>query len=144
MRKLKEEAYLRIERKRHVIDYMESSSDLPESLPPARISLSPKWDNTSDDNTTTLSKEKSSGSKEEGLSEEGLQEATAKKQKMTKVTSQRRTTPPKTSGANSRKQNEGTNLEYRQIGEGRQGAILDVTSIIAKHREEHPESVPRR
>lgn len=142
MRKLKEEAYLRIERKRHVISYMKSSSDLPETLPPASLSLSPKWDSI---NYDTLLKEKSSEFKED-LSEESSQDAAAKKHKVqTKVTSQRRAkSPPKSSGGSSRKQNEASNPEYRQIGEGRQGAILDVTSIIAKHREEHPESVPRR
>lgn len=30
------------------------------------------------------------------------------------------------------------------IGEGRQGAIIDVQSIIADYRSQHPENVPRR
>ena len=30
------------------------------------------------------------------------------------------------------------------IGEGRQGPIIDVQSIIADYRSQHPENVPRR
>ncbi|PSN36250.1 hypothetical protein C0J52_21117 [Blattella germanica] len=40
--------------------------------------------------------------------------------------------------------NNGNNGQNPVIGEGRQGPILDVRSIIADYRSRHPETVPRR
>ena len=45
--------------------------------------------------------------------------------------------------ADARKQADAL-IENRQIGEGRQGPIVDVRSIIADYRSRHPETVPRR
>nr|XP_034182555.1 uncharacterized protein LOC117605386 isoform X3 [Osmia lignaria] len=112
MRKLKEEAYLRIERRRQVMGFMEE-----------KISF---------------------GSKDD-LPEDSSQDSPAfKKEKSSKQSSQRQSTPPKQGGENGRKQVEALSPENRQIGEGRQGAIVDVRSIIADYRLRHPEAVPRR
>lgn len=141
-RKLIEEACARLERKIHMVSYMENDNPLPV-LPSAKSSLaSIDWENSG--NTTPVSREKSFGSKDD-LSEERSSDSVApKREKNAKTTSQQRTTPPKTNGENSRKQNDASSPESRQIGEGRQGAIVDVRSIIADHRLKHPETVPRR
>ncbi|KAK0174901.1 hypothetical protein PV327_010614 [Microctonus hyperodae] len=45
MRKLKEEAYLRVERKRQVMGFLESNNgQIPDNLPPASLSLIPEWE----------------------------------------------------------------------------------------------------
>ncbi|XP_020293009.1 uncharacterized protein LOC109859306 isoform X1 [Pseudomyrmex gracilis] len=126
-RKLKEEAYLRLQRKIQITMYMENDGQL-EELPPTSSSFdSMDWENSG--GATTVSKEKSQ---------------IVKKEKTTKNVLQR-TTPPKTNGESTRKQTEMSSSEIRQIGEGRQGAIVDVKSIIADHRLKHPDSqVPRR
>jgi len=139
-RKLKEEAYMRLERKIQTTAYMENDSQLPETLPLSRSSLgSTEWEN----NTISVTKERSYESKED-LGERSSDSSGSKKEKPTRVSSQQRVTPPKTNGESSRKQNEALSPESRQIGEGRQGAIVDVRSIIADHRLKHPETVPRR
>ncbi|XP_036142797.1 uncharacterized protein LOC105832542 isoform X3 [Monomorium pharaonis] len=138
-RKLKEEAYLRLERKIRTTSYMENDSQLPETLSSARSSLGlAEWENT-----ISVSKEISFEYKEDP-GEKSLDSPCVKKEKTTKLSSQQRATPPKTNGENNRKQNEASSPESRQIGEGRQGAIVDVRSIIADHRLKHPETVPRR
>ncbi|XP_043490746.1 protein kinase C-binding protein 1-like isoform X2 [Polistes fuscatus] len=144
MRKLKEEAYLRIERKRQVLGFMEGNRQLGETLPPASLSLGPDWE--SSDSTTPVSKEKCSfESKEDVIPEESSQDLpTFKKEKSSKASSHRQVTPPKQTGENGRKQMEAMSPENRQIGEGRQGTIIDVRSIIADHKLRHPEHVPRR
>ncbi|KAI4500081.1 hypothetical protein M0802_004951 [Mischocyttarus mexicanus] len=145
MRKLKEEAYLRIERKRQVLGFMEGNRQLGETLPPASLSLGPEWE--SSDSTTPVSKEKCSfESKEDVIPEETSQDVlTFKKEKSSsKASSHRQVTPPKQTGENGRKQMESMSPENRQIGEGRQGTIIDVRSIIADHKLRHPEHVPRR
>lgn len=141
-RKLKEEAYLRLERKIQTIAYMENNSQLPETLQPGRSSSgSVEWENNG--NTSSVSKDKSFGSKED-LGERSSDSSGSKKEKTTRVSLQQRVTPSKTNGESNRKQNEASSPESRQIGEGRQGAIVDVRSIIADHRLKHPETVPRR
>ncbi|CAK9799913.1 hypothetical protein ANTQUA_LOCUS2287 [Anthophora quadrimaculata] len=143
MRKLKEEAYLRIERKRQVMGFMEGNGQLADMLPPASLTLGPEWESSG--NTTPISKEKLSFGSKEDLPEESSQDSPGfKKEKSTKQTSQRQSTPPKQGGENGRKQVEVLSPENRQIGEGRQGAIVDVRSIIADYRLRHPETVPRR
>ncbi|KAL6260624.1 hypothetical protein P5V15_008144 [Pogonomyrmex californicus] len=138
-RKLKEEAYLRLERKIQTTTYMENDSQLPEASPSVKPSLGlAEWENSS---STISMKDKSFESKED--SGEKSLDSCLKKEKITRVSSQQRATPPKTNGESNRKQNE-TSPESRQIGEGRQGAIVDVRSIIADHRLKHPETVPRR
>ncbi|XP_017892105.1 uncharacterized protein LOC108632195 isoform X2 [Ceratina calcarata] len=143
MRKLKEEAYLRVERRRQVMGFMEGNGQLADTLPPASLTLGPEWESSG--NTTPVSKEKLSFGSKEDLPEESSQDSPAfKKEKTTKRTSHRQSTPPKQSGENGRKQAEALSPENRQIGEGRQGAIVDVRSIIADYRLRHPEPVQRR
>lgn len=137
--KLKEEAYIRLNRKIDMKNYMENDSQLP-TLPSGKSSLI----DCNSGNTTPLSREKSFGSKDD-LSEEKSSDSVApKREKTAKTISQQRTTSPKTNGESSHKQNEASSPDCRQIGEGRQGAIVDVRSIIADHRLRHPEAVPRR
>lgn len=139
-RKLKEEAYIRLERKIQTTAYMENDQ-LSEILPPARSSLSSnEWESNA---TSVGSKERSFESKED-LGERSSDSSSSKKEKATRISSQQRVTPPKTNGESNRKQNDASSPESRQIGEGRQGAIVDVRSIIADHRLKHPETVPRR
>lgn len=139
-RKLKEEAYVRLERKIQMTAYMDSDGQLPDPLPLATSSLgSAEWDNS--DNAIPASREKFE-SKEDLTGERSSD--SVKREKSTKVGSQQRIIPPKTNGENSRKRNQTSSPESRQIGEGRQGAIVDVRSIIADHRLKHPETVPRR
>ncbi|XP_077263940.1 uncharacterized protein LOC143898379 isoform X4 [Temnothorax americanus] len=141
-RKLKEEAYMRIERKIQTTFYMENDSQLSETLPATRSFLgSAEWENIA--NATSISKERSFGCKED-LGERSSDSSGSKKEKTRRVSSQQRATPPKTNGESNRKQNDALSPESRQIGEGRQGAIVDVRSIIADHRLKHPETVPRR
>ncbi|CAL7947040.1 unnamed protein product [Xylocopa violacea] len=143
MRKLKEEAYLRVERRRQVMGFMEGNGQLADTLPPASLALGPEWESSG--NTTPVSKEKLSFGSKEDLPEESSQDSPAfKKEKVSKQSSQRQSTPPKQGGENGRKQVEALSPENRQIGEGRQGAIVDVRSIIADYRLRHPETVPRR
>lgn len=143
MRKLKEEAYLRIERRRQVMGFMEGNGQLADTLPPASLALGPEWESSG--NTTPVSKEKLSFGSKEDLPEESSQDSPAyKREKGSKQASQRQSTPPKQSGENGRKQAEALSPENRQIGEGRQGTIVDVRSIIADYRLRHPETVPRR
>ncbi|XP_029032914.1 uncharacterized protein LOC114871324 isoform X4 [Osmia bicornis bicornis] len=143
MRKLKEEAYLRIERRRQVMGFMEGNGQLADTLPPASLTLGPEWESSG--NTTPLSKEKISFGSKDDLPEDSSQDSPAfKKEKSSKQSSQRQSTPPKQGGENGRKQVEALSPENRQIGEGRQGAIVDVRSIIADYRLRHPEAVPRR
>ncbi|KAG7208995.1 hypothetical protein KM043_015162 [Ampulex compressa] len=143
MRKLKEEAYLRIERRRQVMGFMEGNGQLADTLPRASLTLGPEWESSG--NTTPVSKEKCSFGSKEDLPEESSQDSPAfKKEKNSKSSSQRQSTPPKQGGDGGRKQTEALSPENRQIGEGRQGAIVDVRSIIADYRLRHPETVPRR
>ncbi|XP_046427693.1 uncharacterized protein LOC124183344 isoform X4 [Neodiprion fabricii] len=124
MRKLKEEAYLRIERRRQVVGFMEGNScQLNESssvLPTGSISLEQEWDNA---------KEKSN-STEATLSD--------------KSTSRPQVTSKQNENGQKESSDGGQNSENRQIGEGRQGPMVDVRTIIADYRLRHPETVPRR
>ncbi|XP_076674736.1 uncharacterized protein LOC143372458 isoform X3 [Andrena cerasifolii] len=143
MRKLKEEAYLRIERRRQVMGFMEGNGQLADTLPPASLALGPEWESSG--NTTPVSKEKMNFGSKEDLPEESSRDSPAfKKEKTGKQGSHRQSTPPKQGGENGRKHAEALSPENRQIGEGRQGAIVDVRSIIADYRLRHPETVPRR
>jgi len=139
-RKLKEEAYQRLERKIQTTAYMENDGQLSETLPPRSSVSSAEWENNG---SNSVSKERSFEIKED-LGERSSDSSGSKKEKIPKASSQQRATPPKTNGESSRKQNEVSSPESRQIGEGRQGAIVDVRSIIADHRLKHPETVPRR
>lgn len=115
-------------------------NELSEILPAARLSLSSSdWES----NAISVSKERSFESKEDP-GERSSDSSSSKKEKATRISLQQRVTPPKTNGESNRKQNDASSPESRQIGEGRQGAIVDVRSIIADHRLKHPETVPRR
>lgn len=139
-RKLKEEAYARLERKIQMTAFMENDAQLPDPLPLASSSLGPaEWDNS--DNAISISGEKSFESKEDLTGEAS---DSMKREKDVKVSPQQRVVPSKTNGESNRKRNLASSPESRQIGEGRQGAIVDVRSIIADHRLKHPETVPRR
>lgn len=139
-RKLKEEAYARLERKIQMTAFMENDAQLPDPLPLASSSLGPaEWDNS--DNAISVSGEKSFESKEDLTGEVS---DSLKREKDVKVSPQQRVVPSKTNGESNRKRNQASSPESRQIGEGRQGAIVDVRSIIADHRLKHPETVPRR
>ncbi|XP_018397960.1 PREDICTED: uncharacterized protein LOC108775977 isoform X2 [Cyphomyrmex costatus] len=139
-RKLKEEAYLRLERKIQTTAYMENDNQLSETLQQRSFMSSAEWENNG---SNSISKERSFESKED-LGERSSDSSGSKKEKTPKASSQQRVTPPKTNGESNREQNEVSSPESRQIGEGRQGAIVDVRSIIADHRLKHPETVPRR
>lgn len=168
MRKLKEEAFLRVERRRQVMGFLESNNgQISDNLPPASLSLIPEWEQSHRDPSrerrniqdslsgaeVTMHDERSrlrldscrddSQTADDDLSGKRDEEGTNLSQK-----SQR-----KRSGSSSKHPNDGTrkqrrsidaNLDARQIGEGRQGPIVDVRSIIADYRLRHPETVPRR
>lgn len=122
-----------------MIAYMENEGQ--QSLPSVG-SLDSEWENS--DNVNVVLKEKSFQSKED-MTGEKFSDPSASSTQKRKITAQQRITPSKTNGESSRKQNESSSSpESRQIGEGRQGAIVDVRSIIADHRLKHPETVPRR
>lgn len=123
-----------------MIAYMENEGQ--QSLPSVG-SLDTEWENS--DNVNVVLKEKSFQSKED-VRETGekFSDPSASSTQKRKISVQQRVTPPKTNGESNRKQNESSSPESRQIGEGRQGAIVDVRSIIADHRLKHPETVPRR
>jgi len=121
--------------------YMENEEQLPQSLPLAGSSVNTQWENS--DNINLIPKGKAFESKENMSGERSPDVSVSSVQKR-KITVQQRMTPSKTNGESNRKQNEALSPESRQIGEGRQGAIVDVRSIIADHRLKHPETVPRR
>ncbi|XP_066595696.1 caldesmon-like isoform X2 [Prorops nasuta] len=139
MRKLKEEAYLRLERKRQVIGFMADNGQISDTMPLASLTLGVKWERSS----TPVPKDRNFGSKEDITDEMSRGALVHKREKHSKSSSQRHSTQSK-QGNDGRKQNEALNPENRQIGEGRQGAIVDVKSIIADYRLRHPETVPRR
>lgn len=145
MRKLKEEAYLRIERRRQILGYMESNGPLSTSdnhlLPPASLALAqlnyegrekallvPK------EEQGILSRDGSPASRRERSSKTPTsfhQQITTKQQHLLVENGPRQII-------------DAMSAEHRPIGEGRQGPIVDVRSIIADYRLRHPETVPRR
>ncbi|XP_024941769.1 uncharacterized protein LOC107268797 isoform X3 [Cephus cinctus] len=161
MRKLKEEAYLRIERRRQVVGYMEGNAQITKTLPPATLALGPEWDGNGSNTTTnttsgtaanTLANKDKAGYASQECSQDGSHDGfveeslpPTKKEKVARLQSHRQASPSPKQSENGRKQSiDSQNLENRQIGEGRQGPIVDVRSIIADYRLRHPETVPRR
>ena len=135
MRKLKEEAYLRLERRRQVVGFMEGNGELIDSLPPASLALdSSDWDNGS------------ASVKDNKIGYGSLQDGSppSRKDKIVKLQPHRQSSSPKLGESGRKQAVDSQNLENRQIGEGRQGPIVDVRSIIADYRLRHPETVPRR
>lgn len=119
--------------------YMENENQ--QSLLSAGSSLHADWENN--DNINLVSREKSFNFKEDPSAEKSSDLSVSSAQK-SRIIVEQRVTPPKTNGESHQKQNDASSLENRQIGEGRQGAIVDVKSIIADHRLKHPDIVPKR
>lgn len=141
-RKLTEEAYVRLQRKRQMMKLTNSEIQL-DDVPPT--SLEATWANSDETPKETASRERSYELRSELSEESSLNASPNKKQNVAKVASQQRqTVSAKSGGENSRKRNETSSPETRQIGEGRQGARVDVTSIIANHRKMFPDPAPKR
>lgn len=140
-RKLTEEAYVRLQRKRQMMKLTNSETQ-PEDVPPT--SFEATWANSDETPKETASRERSFELRSELSEESSLNASPNKKQNVAKVASQRQTVSAKSGGENSRKHNETSSPETRQIGEGRQGARVDVTSIIANHRKMFPDPAPKR
>ncbi|XP_033212791.1 WD repeat-containing protein 87-like isoform X2 [Belonocnema kinseyi] len=145
MRKLKEEAYLRIERRRQVINFMEGSDKLTinEILPPT---LDSDWESRK--SASNLSIKEKCGFPMRDEHGEGISQDNSglyKSEKVSKSLLQQQHPVQNAhhrQTADARKQADAL-IENRQIGEGRQGPIVDVRSIIADYRLRHPETVPR-
>lgn len=132
---------MRLQRKKQMMR-LTNSEAIPEHVPPT--SLEARGVNNDEAPSEVASRERSLESKSD-LSEESSSNVTpTKKQNVAKAASQRQTASSKSSGENSRKQNEMSSSESRQIGEGRQGARVEVTSIIANHRKLFPDLAPKR
>lgn len=141
-RKLTEEAYVRLQRRRQMMKL--NSATKPEDVP--HTSLEARWVNSDGTSRETASRERSFEFKSD-LSEDNspLNASSAKKQNAGRAVSQRQTATARSGGENSRKQNETSSPEARQIiGEGRQGTRVEVTSIIANHRKMFPDPAPKR
>ncbi|XP_074105641.1 uncharacterized protein LOC141531629 isoform X1 [Cotesia typhae] len=177
MRKLKEEAYLRVERKRQVMGFLENNNgQMSDSLPPASLSLMSEWSESHREasqerraqetpSATEVTHEERVNSRlrveagRENLqaTEDEIPLAISKGDDEVANLSQK--SSRNASGVSSKHQHQQQqlvdgrkqrrsageqNLDNRQIGEGRQGPIVDVRSIIADYRLRHPETVPRR
>ncbi|XP_014487772.1 PREDICTED: uncharacterized protein LOC106751400 isoform X2 [Dinoponera quadriceps] len=139
-RKLTEEAYVRIQRKKHMMRLTNSTTQL-DDVPPT--SLEAKWLNSDGTSMETGSRERTFEFKSDLSEESSLNASSTKKQNVAKAA--RQSGSSKSGGENSRKQSEQTSSpETRQIGEGRQGARVEVTSIIANHRKMFPDPAPKR
>lgn len=120
-----------------------NSETIPEHVP--STSLEARWMNSDETPSETASRERSFEFKSDLSEESSLNASLSKKQNVANIASQRQTTSSKSGGENSRsKQNETSSPESRQIGEGRQGARVEVTSIIANHRKMFPDPAPKR
>ncbi|XP_053598927.1 uncharacterized protein LOC103572158 isoform X2 [Microplitis demolitor] len=175
MRKLKEEAYLRVERKRQVMGYLENNNgQISDSLPPASLSLMPEWAESHreasqerraqetpsatevihDERVNSRSRIEASREDSQTMEEDispaiskGDDEVANLSQKSSRNSSGMSSKHNQQQLIDGRKQRRSAaeqNLDNRQIGEGRQGPIVDVRSIIADYRLRHPETVPRR
>ncbi|CAG5090161.1 Protein of unknown function, partial [Cotesia congregata] len=181
MRKLKEEAYLRVERKRQVMGFLENNNgQMSDSLPPASLSLMSEWSEShreaSQERRAQETPSASDVTHEERVNsrlrvevgrenlqgtEDEIPLAISKGDDEVANLSQK--SSRNASGVSSKHQHQHQhqqqqlvdgrklrrsageqNLDNRQIGEGRQGPIVDVRSIIADYRLRHPETVPRR
>lgn len=138
MRKLKEEAYLRIERRRQVMGFMEGNGSLATDgpMPPASLALAQQSFDAANKDSKLLVVPK--------------EESTLKRERSSKAQSNYQQQHASKHGENGPKQQQQQQMidaqspEHRQIGEGRQGPIVDVRSIIADYRLRHPDTVPRR
>lgn len=135
MRKLKEEAYLRIERRRQIMGFLDHNNQSVDLGPPASLALKQHyWERSSSkaeqqqqeiNDSTTISRR-------EGHS------------KSLKNSSQNYDDHRKHIHENGSKFGVQQNSDQRFIGEGRQGPTVDVKSIIADYRLAHPDAVPKR
>ncbi|KAH0561335.1 uncharacterized protein LOC123265929 isoform X2 [Cotesia glomerata] len=177
MRKLKEEAYLRVERKRQVMGFLENNNgQMSDSLPPASLSLMSEWSEShreaSQERRAQETPSASEVTHEERVNsrlriEAGRENLQATEDEIPlaiskgddEVANLSQKSSRNASGVSSKHQHQQQqlvdgrkqrrsageqNLDNRQIGEGRQGPIVDVRSIIADYRLRHPETVPRR
>ncbi|XP_063972707.1 uncharacterized protein LOC135160269 isoform X2 [Diachasmimorpha longicaudata] len=149
MRKLKEEAYLRVERKRQVMGFLENTNgQITESIPPASLSLTPDWEAPVPPQEAPAPTESSKASpppQEPPVPTKKSPDPQVHPQKSQNrqlTVSQVSAKPPQE--PKHQKRILDVQLDTRQIGEGRQGPLLDVRSVIAEHRLRHPETVPRR
>lgn len=144
MRKLKEEAYLRVERRRQVVNFMEGHDRLNDLLPSMNSAHdSHDWEAKKLGNI----KEKCAFPTVRGGGGDDEQNILYKSNNSDKISKSLQQTAQNLSNrlsADARKQAADLMGENRQIGEGRQGPTVDVRSIIADYRLRHPESVPRR
>lgn len=134
LKKLKEEAYDRLQRKRQVINFIDSNG--PQQQLDALGSSTIDWDMSRGE------KRDFSLVKNDTRNRSRDSSPFVKKDKIS-----RQATPPKQLMEAAKKQmmmSDAQNFDNRPIGEGRQGPIVDVRSIIADYRLKHPESVPRR
>ncbi|XP_031781208.1 midasin isoform X2 [Nasonia vitripennis] len=144
MRKLKEEAYLRIERRRQIMGFMEGNGPLGAEglMPPASLCLAQQHLDASNSQREpkllVVPKEERSRDSSPAFKRERASKAQP---------SYLQPGRPQQLGENGPKMQQAVDAqspEHRQIGEGRQGPIVDVRSIIADYRLRHPETVPRR
>ncbi|XP_043474848.1 trichohyalin-like isoform X2 [Leptopilina heterotoma] len=145
MRKLKEEAYLRVERRRQVVNFMEGHDRLNDLLPSMNSAHdSHDWEAKKLGNI----KEKCAFPTVRGGGGVGDDEQNIlyknNSDKISKSLQQTAQNLSNRLSADARKQAADLLGDNRQIGEGRQGPTVDVRSIIADYRLRHPESVPRR
>ncbi|XP_011308873.1 uncharacterized protein [Fopius arisanus] len=142
MRKLKEEAYLRVERKRQVLGYLESNGQITETIPSASLSLAPDWEPpVHQDPQPPKDIPQDLGHPPVSKSPLEPQTIPQKSQSRQLTVSQVSNRLPQEKRS---KRTQDVHQDSRQIGEGRQGPLLDVRSVIAEHRLRHPETVPRR
>ncbi|XP_023319250.1 dendritic arbor reduction protein 1-like isoform X4 [Trichogramma pretiosum] len=146
MRKLKEEAYLRIERRRQIMGFMESNGT-DAALPLASLSLALHHQQQQQQQQHQQQQQQQQEMKKEDRHSRASSKATANYHPPNKQQHQQQ--PNQQLLENGPKQQQLLDLQNsehnRQIGEGRQGAIVDVRSIIADYRLRHPaETVPKR
>ena len=129
MRKLKEEAYLRIERRRQVVGFMESSNG-DGAIPPAVLALAQQSQRHFESRPLMRPSKALAGYHAQASAKQNQQHQHQHHQQLLE------NGPRQSADAHS--------PDNRQIGEGRQGPIVDVRSIIADYRLRHPEVTPRR
>ncbi|GFG35452.1 hypothetical protein Cfor_09110, partial [Coptotermes formosanus] len=135
LKKMKEEMFLRLQRKRQVILLTMGSISKPSSTL--------DWDLSSDMRLgeCTVGTDEIPSSRDHTNLKETATRINSKEQN---TVSQFGLQPQLTGGVSVLKSNQNHNGQNPVIGEGRQGPILDVKSIIADYRSRHPETVPRR
>lgn len=146
MRKLKEEAYLRIERRRQVVNFMEGHDRLNDLLPAINLTQHDSdWDKKLTSNVNL--REKYSSRNDDDSMVQNIYKNSDKVSKSLQQTAQNlsnRLSADARKHQQQQQQQTISDVDNRHIGEGRQGPTVDVRSIIADYRLRHPENVPRR